>query len=61
MNQSTEITLLMISTADDEMKRNAELENLVDKLRTNAMQLIDMLDGSIPIVAKFKVCFQTLV
>ena len=41
--------------SDDELKIDDELSNLSEKFRDQASQLVDMLDISIPVVAKLKV------
>lgn len=41
--------------ADDETKGSGELTSLVENFREQAAVLVDMLDMSIPMVAKLKV------
>ena len=45
----------MILTVDDETKGNRELASLAENFREQAAVLVDMLDISIPMVAKLKV------
>ena len=37
---------------------SSELRALVREFRSHALELLDMLDSSLPIVAKLKVCFR---
>ena len=39
----------------DDLKTDLELGNLVETFRQHAMQLVNMLDISVPVVAKLKV------
>ena len=43
------------SSALDEIKTSEELESLAENFREQASKLVDMLDTSIPVVAKLKV------
>lgn len=45
----------MFLTTDDESKANGELASLAENFREQAAVLVDMLDISIPTVAKLKV------
>ena len=45
----------MFWTTDDETKGNGELASLAENFREQAATLVDMLDISIPMVAKLKV------
>lgn len=40
---------------DDEIKTNSELADIAENFREQAAKLVDMLDISIPVVAKLKV------
>ena len=44
-----------ISLADEEIRSNTELSEIADNFRDQAAKLVDMLDISIPVVAKLKV------
>ena len=43
---------------DDDTKNNAELTRLVEHFREQAAMLVDMLDVSLPTVAKLKVSYK---
>ena len=47
--------LTCFSLADEEIKSNPELSEIADNFRDQATKLVDMLDISIPVVAKLKV------
>ena len=45
----------MFSCVDEDLRGDDELLNLAENFRDQASQLVDMLDISIPVVAKLKV------
>lgn len=44
----------------DDLQSNKDLRDLVENFRNQASELVDMLDISIPVVAKLKVCVSAL-
>ena len=47
---------ITIVLADEDLKTDAEMVSLAENFREQAAKLVDMLDISIPVVAKLKVC-----
>ena len=48
-------TVKGMCVSTDDLKNNLELGNLVDTFREHAVELVNMLDVSVPVVAKLKV------
>lgn len=48
---------LLLVFSEEIAKKNGDLDTLADNFREQAAKLVDMLDISIPVVAKLKVTF----